>query len=1545
MGDSITRTAADKARTIDPGRFIDIVAFWLGVGAFRQMKGDKHPQMIAGVRLLRRFQPEMVEGIQKYLLPLTKSPVFARFKAPLAIAMRPSTQLDQAIYQTEILTDLFQLLRSKQTQLHSIFLDSRSAPVAMKVATLASSDSPETILSGLAVLPPASSLQVSRGWLRTAAEEAGVAPTETETVMADSEAARSLGVDLHQVEVQLAQADPMSTYEMDLQEQKQRLLGRIDTIAKTSANPPVVLATAAVAVTQPRDFATNVGRAQRLSPDQERSMMIRGKGLIAAGAGSGKTRVLAAKVVYHMNELGVPAQSIMATSFSRKSAAELLKRIENFGAMFPPGTDSGLGTTHSVASRLMRDYGGGKASRDGLQKFELPSLVRLAMRQVQMEGAGSPPPAPSSMFAETQAGLTAETQAGLTFEEALNQAYQNRGRLGGFLLKFLYGFFNPNDDWYHRNRKNTRNLTDPFGLSEKQQNILLDVFSSTGVTYDPDSDPSLQQQGSGKTAAKKGRDKDKGLREKFPSFSRPVGQWFNLGLHLTEDGTDKGKPFPSGHFKQAITKYKGRLISPSEAWALAKVEDTSLAGLGPSEAAVYAAYEFLKGPSGELDFRGKGDFDDVLIDASKMLLENPKVLRQVQSRFKTVLVDEAQDLNRSQHLMFGLISGFVDPAKVPKVAFVTQFAEVARDDGGMTADTYCFIGDDKQCVSVDALVDTPDGKKPAGSLRVGDQVISNRNGRLVPQTVNHVVPSNWAGGLKVTTESGHSLLMSPNHRLWATSPETEGDQMVVYLMYRTDMGFRVGITNKGKVGSDGDYLNSFDGRAFLEKVERLWVLDICGSREQALLEEYRVSLRYSIPTMVFNGEHRGIDQTRIDTIFKEFGSNGARLLEDRHLSADYPHWMSQSYSKHDRERHTINLIAHSSSNTQVAMEWTGDKFDNALEGLGVRTTKDDHRRLRRWFANYRDALKYASLVSERTGAQVSHRLATPDGPVREIPASGLFVGMSIPVHNESEGGIELDRIVSIETMPGRFVDLDVDDASNFFAGGILTHNSIYEFRGADPDTFIGMSDMVEGGAGFKTEVLKTNYRSGKNIVDAANRLISHNSRQIPMVCDANPSRVSQGGVTRVPFAPVDGADMSEPAMWLATRIEEMMEIGEVDKGYSSFGVGLRSNAESYTYGIELLKKGIPFRSNTNFFSDKNTQAILYWLTLADEGLDGNQERINDAVLNARSAPVSMLGDKFVETVSKLGTGNYIVWLQANWASVYGPRSNHSANVKAYLDNLLLVTSLKAESLSNENLLDRLLGLQGFDGSSVADALIDKVLNDAEAVADLESASPDGEISDDDVRDQAFAPIAPLKSLMGARSNLAEAMNYVRTLQNANSKLAKVDDPNAPDFNQPAVTLNTMHSWKGLEVPNMFIPIVGGRFPRTGSSKEDLAAERRLGYVAITRGENHVYVMDIPTVKIVNQKAVVIRSPFVGEMCIPTSKPTTNKTATEEPSSLPPGMSAHDPDLMDAYLRGEDPLALARQKYLKETQRGAVVAALAKGRLGPTSNSKTIPRIT
>ena len=1145
------KDAADSGTDMAPGYFLDLSVFLIGLSAYYELRGDDDPHTKKAVTSLRRYQKELVKGLDQYVVPLTNEAPFARFKAPLKQALRSTLGLDQAMIQASLLSDVYAVLRSRPVVLKTVFSEPRASTAALKLATLANT-SPETILNGLSTIPPASRLQVTKRWVKEACKLAGLAPSQIEDAIADAEASRNLGEDLRNVEAQLSSLDPLSQEAQDLQDQKQDLLAQIDTLVSNSEVPEVTLSSASVAASQPKVYATKVGKEKGLSPDQERAMMIRGPGIIAAGAGSGKTRVLASKVVYHIDELGVPPQAIMATSFSRKSAAELRKRIEDFGGNFPKGTDTGLGTTHSIAAKLTREYG--QASRAGMKNYEQKNLVRLAMAQVSMLGATEPPPEGKPLLTRAAPSGPSDPQSqdplevGITFEEALSMAYDKRWSLSPFLRSFVEGFYDKSDRWYRMNRTKTRDLTDPFGLTDKQLNILKDVFRNTNVTYHPNRDPLLAQS-KGKVAKK---DKDKGLREKYPSFTKSLGQWFNLGLHLTEDGTEEGKPLAPGHFLQAITKYKGRVISPTEAYHQG----------AQTEAAVYAAYEYLKSPYGEQDFRGKGDFDDVLLDVSKMLLANPSILRQVQSRFKVVLVDEAQDLNRAQHMMFGLITGYVDPAKAHQVASVDSFSDLSKDDGSMTADTYTFIGDDKQ--------------------------------------------------------------------------------------------------------------------------------------------------------------------------------------------------------------------------------------------------------------------------------------------------------------------------------------------------------AIYEFRGADPETFIDMSNLVENGAGFKTEVLKTNYRSGAKIVDTANRLISHNKKQIPMTCDANPNRTDPGGVTRIPFSPVEGTDMSAPATWLASHIEEVMETEDFEKGYDSFGVGLRSNAEAYAYGLELLKRGIPFRSKANFFSNPSTKALLNWLVLADEGLNGDEDRINEAVLNARTAPVSMMGQKFVDVVTTRATGNYLIWLKDNWQDIYGPRSRFSEHVKSYVDNLLYVAELKKTQHSNEELLGLLLSLHGIDDGTIEEALIERTRSDEDAMAELRAANPEGEVLDADIQMHALAPIEPLKGLLNARPGLSEAMKNVRMLQDANKTLAASDDPSAPGFRQPAVTLGTMHSWKGLEVDSMFVPIVGGRFPKTGASDEDLASERRLGYVAITRGESNVYVMDIPTIRMTDAGPVVQQSPFIEEMCLTSPGNTMGKNA----SLFPYGVSAHEPTVMAAYLDGRDPIQAA-----------------------------------
>ena len=1112
------RKESARPPVINPRNMSELIVFLLALDAYGEVMGEEDAHFIEGTRLSRRYRNLIDDGFEIYFEPMVEGyDRFKRFRAPFALTKSGDPER-QASLKARFLKALLPVLRVQRPVLEEAFAERRAVDVAVKAALAVSGDDPKVVLRELSLIPTAAKIQTTRGWIKKAALLAGAEPEMAEGVVSDAATTLQIGEELRQVNAALAQVDPMTEEGAALQAEKQEILDRIDDVAASSESPETVFTTAATqAAAEPRIYQTKTGADRKLNPDKEAAMMIRGKGIIAAGAGAGKTMTLASKVVYHINELGVPAEGVVATSFSRKSAAELRRRIGKYGGVIEDRQATGFGTTHSVAAKLMRQYERG--GREGIKPYNQDKLIRLAMKQVEMGNGSIPVPPATSMFA----GLTGrpagvseaveeveEAPVELTFNEAMNLAYERRNRLNYFLQGFIDGFFNRGSQWYRMNMRKTNNLREPGTLTSKQKDILRDIFRKTGVDYPPP----------GKRLAAKKRDADKGLREKYDSFSRPVNQWFNLGLELVRGEGDSAKPIPVGEFKGTISRLKGKLVSPTEAWHNGDVEE--------SHAAVYAAYEYLKSPNGEPDFAGKGDFDDVLIDVSKMMLRNPQARNQIQSRFKVILVDEAQDLNRAQHVMFGLMAGYLDPAKLDQVGQVEKISELARDDGKMTADTYCFIGDDKQ--------------------------------------------------------------------------------------------------------------------------------------------------------------------------------------------------------------------------------------------------------------------------------------------------------------------------------------------------------AIYEFRGADPEAFIDMSDLVEGGAGFTTHVLETNYRSGKNIVEAANRLIAFNSKQIPMVCKANPERMDEGGVKTISFPPAPPRDSSAPAAWVAEHIAEQMELGlesggEGSMSYDSFGLGLRTNAEAMAYGVEMIKKGIPFRSKINFFRDPATKALLGWLTIADEGLDGNVDAINDAVIKVVNTPVNMLGKKFVETLTERATGNYIEWLDDNGESIYG-RSKWSSYVRNFTDNLLKIADLKGQDLSSEQVLGEVLNLQGYDGTGIKDSLIDKLRGDEERMAALIAAAPDGRVDEDELVEEALAPIAPLKGLLDARGDLTESMKYVRKLESANQKLAKDDDPNKGPV-EPAVTLGTMHSWKGLEVPTMYIPMVGGSFPRFDkTSEEDLASERRLAYVAVTRAEDNAYILDIPTARETKEGIVTQTSRFVGELCAP-----------------------------------------------------------------------------
>lgn len=908
-----------------------------------------------------------------------------------------------------------------------------------------------------------------------------------------------------------------------------------------------------------------------------------------------------------------------------------------------------------------------------------------------------------------------------------------------------------------------------------------------------------------------------------PFWTTPVGQWFNVGQQLTDN---VGKPIGEKRAKLEIENYKNSGVTVEQ--ARAEFGDTPMVAL-------YGAYEWLKRNDPVLS--PAMDYTDQLIVALNILKTDPAAREAEQRRHKIVIVDEAQDLNQIQNEMFDIL--------------------------GEKADMYARVGDDKQCVAEDTSVGMPgpglsvthEGqhcRKLARDLLVGDPVLSYRNGEIVPQLVRHVKPSAWTWGYKITTESGKSLTMSPNHKIWATDVPLEDDQMLVYMMYRRDLGFRVGITNKS--GTNEDYLNRFGGRAFMEKAERLWVLEVCKDREEALYHEEAYSLTYGIPTACFEGENRGLNQARLNRVFESFGKNGAKLIEAKGLSFDLPHWMSRSYSKHGRTRRTIQMIAHASAGTQVSMEWMGDDLDDQLHGVHVTKTSKGTNRIRKWFVNYREALTFAEELQTATKANLARRISTPEGPMNLYTASGLFPGMKVLVQ-DPEAGVVQDAILTVEKVDGvRFVDIDVNDASNFFGGGILSHNSIYGFRGAKPSIFVNATKK----AGVKVLPITMNFRSGKAIVDSANKLIAHNEdRQIPMVCDADVDRKGQGAIkAKTTDTHEDAADQ------VAQEIKDAVDAGDSPK---DFGVLVRNNAEADAYTLSLLVRGIPYRmlkqSEGGYFGRPLVKALTAWMRLV---IGGSNEEINDAVVEAHMTPGFGLDKQFASGLSRNARGmSYLDYISSGKPVYMGKSDWLNKRVAEYVG--VIRTVRLQGGMDSPSLIRAILSVKGTKGT-FEEALMRMV--DEDDIIEEEGS----EASEDALRNAAMAPLRPLMTMAENFKDPANLLAFIQKMKAANEKAQKKTPTDKDDWKEPAVLIGTVHGWKGLEAKHVYVSMAGGVFPNFKTddvaNQGDVTAydeERRLAYVAITRGENSVTIMS-PSRSYLGKESS--QSRFVSEACIP-----------------------------------------------------------------------------
>ena len=506
-------------------------------------------------------------------------------------------------------------------------------------------------------------------------------------------------------------------------------------------------------------------------------------------------------------------------------------------------------------------------------------------------------------------------------------------------------------------------------------------------------------------------------------------------------------------------------------------------------------------------------YDDLLVKMHELLL-NEDIRDILEDRYRYVMVDEYQDTCKIQEQIVMLLT--------------KQNRNLA------------VVGDDYQCWHKDSLVETTNGTKKVSDICVGDEVQTIKKGKVCFSKVTNKT-SHFGKVLSITTESGKNIRVTREHKMFASSPNFD-EKYYVYLMYRKDKGFRIGITSGGKT-------KKINARTISERPEKLWYLKRCETKADACYLESYLSLKYQIPTLPFYCKDRNmaITQDNANKIFDKFGTNGFRLLEDFCMLFDYPNFIPQGITRCSEEKKNVNLQMDASHKyNSVSFEQKGQ-------------------RVRKSFSNYKDAFVFAKRFAESKNAVLVEKLFFKEREfLNVVTASSLTVSMRIPVVENGE--VVLDKIVNIEEVDDNceVYHIEVESTGILIADKIASHNCIYGFRSADISNIIEFPERV---GECEQVVIDTNYRSTKEILDVANEVM------YAYADFGYPKQMKHTGRSLGKVAFVRPGKCDEEAQLIFESIRRWQEAG---KNLSEYAVLSRKSKSTAGLEVKLTQAGIEY---------------------------------------------------------------------------------------------------------------------------------------------------------------------------------------------------------------------------------------------------------------------------------------------------------------------------------------------------------------------------------
>jgi DNA helicase-2/ATP-dependent DNA helicase PcrA len=794
---------------------------------------------------------------------------------------------------------------------------------------------------------------------------------------------------------------------------------------------------------------------------------------------------------------------------------------------------------------------------------------------------------------------------------------------------------------------------------------------------------------------------------------------------------------------------------------------------------VYAHYER------EIHRMNAMDFDDLLVRAVNVLELFQEVRDRYANAFRWILVDEYQDTNHAQYRWLQLLA--------------SEHRNLA------------VVGDDDQCLVAGTPVTMGDGStKPIEDVQVGDEVLScYGSGDFRPAQVARTHTAWASDGIAITTGSGRRIVSTPEHTHFAGyrlghTPACHD----TYLMWRGGKGFRIGVSRTYR-GADGKSHAGVTTRAMQERADGSWILRVHDSDDEARASEAELSLRYGIPTLPFvarpTARGRGLvgNQALIDRVFAGVDSvgGGLALLEEEGLSLDHPHHVPRSFEGR-RRNVTVTLCGDRRGRTPmhtIAVGGRDDEARRALEaaGLSVRPAKrgSSSWRYESAFKSFDDLMdvvwriQTALPVHVRCVARLGGGGSGECNTLPFTPAASVKPGMSIFT---ADGGYDVVETVERVPIGGPVHDLDVEHTHNFVAGSLVTHNSIYAFRGADITNILEFEDFYPDAHVVR---LEQNYRSTQTILSAANAVVANNRgrKEKSLWTD-----VGEGDKVRIR----ELADEHAEARFVAAEIERMVDEGV---SRSEIAVFYRTNAQSRVLEDMLVRAQIGYQviGGTKFYERAEIRDAIAYLTFLVNPQDAQ------AFTRIANSPRRGLGQTSLSRVlSHADTIGVPVWdAAAEPASVPALGTAAQKALTRFMSTLERLRERAEGGASVGDLLDELLRETGYTEALQAERTIEaqgRIENLEELVRvarEYDATSPED-------------------------AGLDEFLQQISLLADADSIR---DD-------EGVVTLMTMHNAKGLEYPIVFmIGMEDGVFPHSRALDEGgLEEERRLAYVGITR---------------------------------------------------------------------------------------------------------------